>query len=85
MQETWVPSLIWEEPTGHEATKLVRHKLTEPVLWSLGVATTEAHVPWSPRTTREDSAVRSPNKTRGYPLLTTTKEKPTWQQRPSTA
>ena len=58
---------------------------TEPVLWSLGAATTEVHVPWSPCTPREDTAVRSPNTANGYPLLTTTKEKPIWQQRPSTA
>ena len=39
MQETWVQSLIWEDPTCCGATKSVH--LIETVLWSLGATATE--------------------------------------------
>ena len=39
MQETWVQSLIWEDPQAAEQLSLCTS--TEPVLWSPGAATAE--------------------------------------------
>ena len=40
MQETWIQSLIQEDPTGREQLSLCP-ATTEPVLQSLGATTTE--------------------------------------------
>ena len=47
MQETWVPSLIWEDPTLHGATEPVRHSYRACALepGSPRAAATEACVP----------------------------------------
>ena len=44
MHETWIQYLIWEDPTHHKQLSLWATTV-EPVLWSPGVATPEAHVP----------------------------------------
>ena len=48
LQETWVWSLIWEDPTYLEQLSLCTTN-TEPVSQSLGALTTEACGPWSPQ------------------------------------
>ena len=67
MQETWVQSLVWEDPTCVEqlcATDI------EPVLQSLGTTTTEAHTPYSLcSTTGEVTAMRSLCTARVAPTL----------------
>ena len=63
------------------------HQAPKPVLSSLGAATTEAHVPWSPCSgAREATTVRSLcTRTREQSSLAATRGKPTQQQRPSLA
>ena len=81
MQETWVRSLVREDPTHLEATKSVLHNCwvsaREPESHRPCVATIEAHRPQSRRNTREATARGS--------WSAGTREKPTRQWRLSTA
>ena len=76
MQETWVWSLIQEDPTCHEQLSPCATPM-KPVLQSPRASTTEPTCPRTCSNTREAATVRSP--------LTTTREKPTQQWRSSTA
>ena len=80
--ETWVWLLIWEDPICHGATKPLCHKYWACALEFQG-ATTKAHAPYSPCSTREAPAVGSTPVTREQPPLATTQEKPEKQCRPS--
>ena len=77
----------WSGKIPHAAEQLSScATATEPVLQSPGAAPTEAHVPQSPCSTREATAMKSLRTATGdEPPLATTREKPTRQQRPSTA
>ena len=79
MQETWVPFLVWDNPTRGP-------RVQESQLLSLCATTNEAHAPQSPCcTTGEGTAVRSPHTTaREQPPLAKTREKPAQQWTPST-
>ena len=45
----------WAGKIPHTMEQLSLHAVTiEPVLWSLGTATTEAHAPWSPCSTARE-------------------------------
>ena len=74
MQETWVQPLVWEDPTGHRATKSVGHNYWACAL-EPGAATPGPTRPSS--TAGEAAAVRSPSAAPG--------EEPVRQQRPGTA
>ena len=82
MQETWVRSLVWEDPTRHGATKPMSHILSlcsrtwEPQLLSPQAATIEACMPYSLRSvSREVTAMRGLcAATREEPLLATARE-----------
>ena len=82
MQETQVRSLILEDPTCHRATKLY-----DPQLLSLLSRAQEPQLlkPMSPRAQapRQEKPLQRQDITREQPLLTTTREQPTQQQRPS--
>ena len=59
---------------------------TQPVLWSLEATTTGAHAPWSPCSTGEATAVKSPSSATGeWPLRSAAREKPEQQRRLSPA
>ena len=47
MQETWVPSVIWEDPTCHGATKPLSHNYWSCAVLSSPAAPTEACMPLS--------------------------------------
>ena len=74
MQETWVPFLVWDNPTRGP-------RVQESQLLSLCATTNEAHAPQSPCcTTGEGTAVRIPHTTaREQPPLAKTREKPAQQ------
>ena len=62
---TWVPPLVWEDPTCHGATRPVCHKYWSP--WTLSLCSA----------TRQATAMRSPHAaTREQPLLTITRASP---------
>ena len=69
MQETWVRSLIWEDPTCCRAIKPDCSTTVEAVLWSLGTAPTE------PTSCRVLHNTR--NHCKKQPPLAATREKPT--------
>ena len=51
---------LWSGKIPHVVEQLSPCTTTaEPVLWSPGATTAEAQAPWSPRSTREDTATRS--------------------------
>ena len=96
MQETWVRSLIWEDPTYHGATKPMSHNYWACSLcsgaWELQPLNPPATAPkacvaWSPcSTTREATSMRNLRTTaRESTLLTATREKLAQQRRSSTA
>ena len=91
MQETWVRSLNWEDPTCCGGIARAPQLLSlcssarELQLLSPCTGTTEAHAPYSLcSATREDPGVRSlSTAAREWPPLSAAKEKPAQQQRPS--
>ena len=88
-QETQDGSLIWEDATCLEAAKPMSHNCWACALepGSPHVATARAHGPWILcSTVREATMIRRRHATTGEQLLlAATREKPTPQQRPSTA
>ena len=58
MQETWVQFLIWEDFTCHGATKPLCHSHSACALEPRG-CNDRGHMPWSPRSTRKATTVRS--------------------------
>ena len=93
MQETWVQSLIWENPTCHEAAKPVHHKswawALEPWNQSYWAHEPMSHNYQSPsalepalhkRSLHNEQPVRTTTKS---PPLTTTRGKPTQQWDPA--
>ena len=60
VQETWVQSLVWEDPTCCWAAKPWATAI-EPVLWSLGITTTEPLPRAWCSVAREATAVGSPH------------------------
>ena len=71
MQRTWVRSLVWEDPTGHGATKPMCHNF-----WA---CTLQLRKPSGPLTTTRETPVHS-NKDPGQP-----RSKRRWGLIPSTA
>ena len=89
MQETWIRSLVWEDPTCLRAAKAMWlcSRAWELQPRSPRAATAEACTPLTPcATAGEATALRTLHTaTREQPPLPATKEKPTQQPRPSTA
>ena len=94
MQETWVPSLIWEDPTWHGAATLVCHNYwacaLEPGNRNYGAHVPQLLKPKHPRA-RALQQEKPPQWEANTPQLESSphfpqlEKKPVQQQRPSTA